>query len=190
MAGGKPLPRLWLVTDPARTPDPEALASRLPRGAGIIFRAFGAADATEQGLRLRRIAWRRGLVLLVGADPALARACRADGVHLPERMACQARALKRAQPRWRITAAAHSPAAARAADRAGCEAALVSPVFASNSPSAGRPIGRARLAALVRAASLPVVALGGVNAKTARGLSATGVAGLAMVEGLSEALRT
>lgn len=179
-----------MVTDPARTPDPERLARRLPRGSGIIFRAFGAPDAAERGLQLRRIAWRRGLVLLVGADPALARACRADGVHLPERLAGRARALRIAQPRWRITTAAHSMTAARTAARAGCEAALVSPVFASNSPSAGRPIGRLRLATLVRTAPLPIIALGGLNAKNARGLSATGVRGLAMVEGLSDALRT
>jgi len=39
------LPALLAFTDPVRTPDPAALATSLPRGAGLVFRAFGAADA-------------------------------------------------------------------------------------------------------------------------------------------------
>ena len=42
-----------------------------------------------------------------------------------------------------------------------------------------------RLAALVRAADGPVYALGGINTKNARRLLASGVVGLAAVEGLS-----
>ena len=109
-AGRKPalrLPSLWLVTDPARTSDPVAAAARLPRGAGVIYRSFGAADALATGRTLRRVATRKGLVLLVGADATLAAACKADGVHLPERGMQRAIALRRAHPGWRITAAAH-----------------------------------------------------------------------------------
>ncbi|HRD28437.1 MAG TPA: thiamine phosphate synthase, partial [Caulobacter sp.] len=63
----------------------------------------------------------------------------------------------------------------------------VSPVFASRSPSAGRPMGVEAFAALVRAAPLPVYALGGVNARTAARLTESGAQGLAMVEGLAGA---
>ena len=76
------------------------------------------------------------------------------------------------------------------AARLGADAVVVSTIFESRSPSAGRPIGPVRLAALVRRIPAPVYALGGLNVKNARRLSATGVAGLAMVEGLVEALRT
>ncbi|HET9185321.1 MAG TPA: hypothetical protein VFN82_04185, partial [Solirubrobacterales bacterium] len=44
----KGLPSLLFFTDPVRTPDAEALAERLPRGAAIVFRAFGAPDAAAQ----------------------------------------------------------------------------------------------------------------------------------------------
>ena len=179
----KALPRLLFFTDPARTPDPEAIARTLPRGAAIVFRAFGAADGLARGRRLRAIARARGLTLLVGADAALARAIGADGVHLPERLAHRARRLKAANPGWIVTAAAHSSLAARRGLAAGADVVVVSAVFPSNSPSAGPAMGPIRLALLIRAAGGPVYALGGVNNKTARLLLKTGLVGLAAVDG-------
>jgi len=175
------VPALIFVTDPGRTPAPEAIARTLPWGAGVVFRAFGAADAVEMGRRLKAIARRRGLVLLTGADEALARAIGADGVHLPERLAARAGVIARRRPGWIVTAAAHSPRAVRAAARAGAHAVLVSPVFESPSPSAGRPLGPTRFAAMARAAGIPVIALGGVTAQRARRLRGSGAAGLAAV---------
>lgn len=178
----KPLPPLLFVTDPDRTPDPAAIAARLPRGAGVIFRAFGAPDAPGQAARLAAIARRRGLVFLIGADEGLAARSGAHGVHLPERLASTLRRLKARHPRWLVTAAAHSPAAVRRAARLGADAVLLSTVFESRSPSAGRPIGPVRLAAIARSVRVPVYALGGVDMKNARRLLASGVAGIAAVD--------
>jgi len=178
----KPLPPLLFVTDPGRTPDPDAVAERLPHGAAIVFRAFGAANALEQARRLARIARRRGLVLLIGADEALAVQAGAQGVHLPERLARTLPRVKARHPRWLVTAAAHSPAAIRRAAKLGADAVLLSAVFESHSPSAGRPIGPARLAAIARFAPVPVYALGGVDMKNARRLGASGVVGIAAVD--------
>lgn len=166
-----------------RVPDPEAVAERLPAGAGIVYRPFDAADAVERGLRLSAIARARGLLLLAGADPALAEAIGAGGVHLPQRLAEGAAGLCRDHPGWRITAAAHDAPALRAAQMAGVEAVVVSPVFPSNSPSAGAPLGVEGLAAIVADAALPVYALGGINTKTADALVGAGVYGLAGIEG-------
>lgn len=182
--GRKGLPALLFFTDPVRTRDPERVAAGLPRGAAIVFRPFGARDAEARGLRLAAIARARRLTLLVGADAPLARAIGAHGVHLPERLAHRAGPLKRCNPRWIVTAAAHSLAAAHRARRAGADAAVVSVAFASRSASAGPPMGPIRLAALVRGAGLPVYALGGIDNKTARRLKDTGLVGLAAVEGL------
>jgi len=178
----KGLPTLLFFTDPARTPDPEAIAERLPRGAGVVFRAFGAADAAARGARLARISRQGELKLLVGADAGLAVKLGADGVHLPERLAHRARRLKAAHPAWIVTAAAHSAAGARRALAFGADAVVVSAVFASASPSAGAPIGPIRLAILVRRAGGPVYALGGVDNKKARLLKDTGLIGLAAVD--------
>ena len=180
---------MLLFTDPGRTPDPAAAAERLPRGAGVVFRAFGAADALAKGLALARVCRRRGLVLLVGADPELARRLRADGVHLPERLARRAGVIAALRRRFRVTAAAHDLPAVLAAGRAGAEGLVISPVFPSLSRSAGKPLGPMVLAGLVRQARIPTYALGGVNAHSARALGLTGVSGLAAVEALS-AVRT
>jgi thiamine-phosphate pyrophosphorylase len=175
-------PSLLFFTDPGRTPDPEAIAQRLPRGAAVVFRAFGSADAEARGRRLKAIARARGLLLLVGADAGLAQRLGADGVHLPERLAHRARRLKAAHPRWIVTAAAHSTAAARRALAAGADAVVVSTVFASRSASAGAPRGPVRLAILVRRAGGPVYGLGGIDNKKARLLKGTGLAGIAAVD--------
>ncbi|MDQ8030347.1 MAG: thiamine phosphate synthase [Brevundimonas sp.] len=148
-----------------------------------MFRAFGASDAVITGRRLAKIARRRGLTLLVGADPDLAAAIGADGLHLPERLAARAVRLRRSG--WIVTAAAHSLTAARIAARAGVDAVVVSPVFASNSPSAGRLLGPVRFSSLVRGIGAPAYALGGITPRTARRIAASGAIGLAAVEALA-----
>ena len=178
----KGLPTLLFFTDPARTPDPERTARRLAPGAAVVFRAFGAADAEAQGARLLAIARERRLKLLIGADADLAARLGADGVHLPERLAHRARRLKAAHPDWLVTAAAHSPRAARRALLAGADAVVVSAVFPSRSASAGSPMGPIRLAILTRRLEGPIYALGGVDNKTARRLKDAGLIGLAAVD--------
>lgn len=182
---GKPLPNLLFFTDPARTPDPERVAELLPVGAAVVFRAFGAPDAGERGLRLREITRRRGLLLLVGADEALALDVEADGLHLPERLAADLPRLRAAHPDWLFTIAAHAEAAARIGAAAGADALVVSSVFPSRSPSAGTPLGVDGLNRIVEAVKTPIYALGGVRADTVAQLADTGIVGIAAVEALS-----
>lgn len=184
LAPAGPLPPLFFVTDPARTRDPCAVAARLPRGCGVIYRAFGAADALEVACRLGEIARERGLVLLVGLDPELAEIAGAQGVHLPERALSDAPALRRHRPDWILTGSAHGVEGLIAGRAAALDAMLLSPVFASRSPSAVEALGLERFSDLARDAGLPVYALGGVNAETAPGLVGSGAAGIAAVEGL------
>lgn len=164
-----------------RTPDPEAVAVRLSAGSAIVFRHFGAPDAEAQARRLLALARARRLKLLIGADPPLAALIGADGVHLPERLAHRALALKRGHPRWIVTSAAHSLPAARASR---ADAVVLSVAFPSKSVSAGRALGPIRLALRVRAAGRPAYAMGGVNKETARRLLDAGLIGLAAVDGL------
>lgn len=180
----KTLPFLLFFTDPKRTPEPEEVARRLPRGAAVVFRHFGAPDAETQALSLLAVARRRGLKLLIGQDATLAARIGADGVHLPERLAHRATALKRAHPHWLVTSAAHSPAAALASK---ADAIVLSVAFPSSSLSAleKKVLGPLGMAERVRLARKPAYALGGVNNKTARRLRDAGLIGLAAVEGLA-----
>lgn len=180
--GRDDLPPLLFFTDPERTPEPWRTAERLPSGCAVVFRAFGRADSQETGERLAAVCADRGLILLVGADAELARELGAQGVHLPERLAQEAGRLKAEEPDWLITAAAHGAGALVAAAEA--DAAILSPVFASSSPSAGAPLGVERFSQMVAAAPVPVYALGGVDMKNAPELLGSGACGIAVVSAL------
>ncbi|CAN7325491.1 thiamine phosphate synthase [Brevundimonas sp. LjRoot202] len=180
------LPPLLFFTDPGRTPRPWETAARLPPGSGVVFRAFGAADALDTARRLREATARRDGLLLIGLDAELAETVGADGVHLPERALGQAAALATARPDWRITGAAHSSKAlARAAD---LDAAVLSPVFAAGGASAGGPpLGIGAFSDVVRGAVVPVYALGGIDSANARALLGSGACGLAGVSAIRAA---
>jgi thiamine-phosphate pyrophosphorylase len=178
------LPRVWFMTDPKRTPHMERAIAALPRGWGVIYRHFGAHDRLETAKRLARLCRGRGrLVLLIAADPQLARAVRADGVHWPE---AKLRRIRPGNPRWIETASAHSRAGLARAARLGVDAAILSPVFESVSPSAGKPLGPLAFRLLARSAPLPVYALGGISARTAA-RAMPFAAGFAAVDGIVEA---
>lgn len=179
------LPPLLFFTDPDRTPRPWETAARLPAGAGVVFRSFGRADAHETALRLREATRDRGGPLLIGLDAALAEAVGADGIHLPERALHQATARAAARPDWLITGAAHSRAALGAP---GLDAVVVSPVFPTRGPSAGRaPLGVQVFSEWIAAAPSPVYALGGIEAGNARALIGSGACGLAGVSAIQAA---
>lgn len=176
------LPPLWFFTDPQRTPEPERVAERLPAGSGLVFRAFGAPDAEARGRRLAAIARARGLVLLVGADASLAEAVAADGVHLPQRLARQGPRLKARRADWIVTQAAHDARSLARAEQHGVDAAFLSTVAPSRSPSAEPNWPPWRVRRMVAGASLPVFGLGGVTTETAASLRPAGLAGLAAVD--------
>lgn len=178
-AGAPPIPALFFFTDPERTPDPLAAAQRLPRGAAVVYRHFGAPDRARVARRLARLCHARGLMLLIAADPDLARRVGAAGVHWPEKWI--ARATRR---HGLTTAAAHSPAALARATALGVDACVLGPVFPTSSASSRRALGVFRASQIARTAGAPVIALGGVNAETARRLLGRGFAGLAAVEAL------
>ena len=166
------LPPLLFLTDPKRTPDPASVAAKLPVGSGIIYRHFGADDRLAIAARLTDLARRRGLNLLVAADPMLAAEVGAHGVHWPE---ARLREALKWRGRFQVqTASAHSRIAIGRANRLGMDAALVSTVFPSKSPSAGKPMGAASFNELSHQSPLPLYALGGVTADNAARVSGFG----------------
>lgn len=174
------LPPLLFLTDPQRVPDPAKVAAGLPTGSGVIYRHFGAQGRGRVARELSAVCYQRGLVLLIAADPELAEKVGADGVHWPEKLLGKARAWRGRFPLQ--TASAHSRRAIWRAEQAGMDAALVSAVFPSNSPSARRVMGAPRFRALACRVSLPLYGLGGVDAVMAERIAP--VSGLAAIEGV------
>jgi thiamine-phosphate pyrophosphorylase len=179
---GRPLPRAFFFTDPDRTKNLLGIIARLPRGWGVIYRHFGAANRFSVGEALARACRQRGLILLVSADPALAQRIRADGVHWPE---ARLRGVRLRSPHFIETASAHSRAAIARARALGLDAAIVSTIFPSRSPTAKRAMGALRFRLIARGSALPVYALGGVNAHNAA-TAMSGAAGWAAIDAVNE----
>lgn len=176
---GKNLPRLWLLTDQARTPDPLALIRTLPAGAGVIFRHYDAPDRPALAVRVAEHCRARRLVLLIGGDWRLACRVKAQGVHWPERALLRGAHLRKPRPGFLLTASAHGWAALKLAERRGVDAALLSPVFFTPSHPEAATLGALKFAALARLTKLPVIALGGIGEKNFNRITGTGAAGIA-----------
>ena len=118
-----------------------------------------------------------GVVLLAGPDIELARSSGASGVHLA------------ASDPWPpagsgliVGRSCHDRVELAAAEDAGADYAMVSPVFLSPSkPGYGPALGTDRLAELAASVSMPVFALGGVTAATAGTCLAAGATGVAVM---------
>ncbi|WP_066798190.1 thiamine phosphate synthase [Sphingomonas soli] len=156
-----PLPTLWLMTDERMGDALWDALERLPAGSGVVFRHYGLAPETRQQVfaRVSRIARRRRL-LLIRAGPG--------GEHN--------------QRTRTLTASAHSRREAIAAIRAGARLIFVSPIFATRSHPGARPLGRSRLGLMTRGLGVPLVALGGMNARKARSLCQLGMHGWAAID--------
>ncbi|MBX3565388.1 MAG: thiamine phosphate synthase [Sphingomonas sp.] len=159
------LPRLWLMTDERMGDALWDALERLPVGAGVIFRHHATAPEARRRIfsKVAHIARRRRL-LVVRAGPG--------GGH-NQRIAT-------------FTAAAHSRREAIAAIRAGAQLLFVSPVFATRSHPGARTLGRVRLGLMIRGLDVPVIALGGMDARRARGLRQLGTYGWAAIDAWSQ----
>ncbi len=188
---GRAVPRLWLVTDARRLPDPLPAAANLPPGSAVLARDLDPAVLRA----VARLARRRRLVLLVAGDGRLALALGA-GLHLPERRPTSGLlAFLAARRRYSLlrgallSVAAHGVAGLARARRLRADAVVLSPAFATASHPGAPGLGPLRWGALAARASrrLAVVALGGIAAGTVARLPRRRLAGLAAVAGLGRA---
>jgi thiamine-phosphate pyrophosphorylase len=178
------LPPLILMTDENRLADPVTAAGALPRGSAIILRHTDAETRARLAFALARTASRQGLILLIAADPALAMRVGAGGLHLPESRFNEAAHWKALRPRWLVTVAAHSSRALSRAASFRADAGLLAPAFPTQSHKERASIGVARFRLMAAGASLPVYALGGVNAQNVAMLRGARLTGVAAIEGL------
>jgi thiamine-phosphate pyrophosphorylase len=142
MSRRQPLPRLWLMTDERQGELLWEALERLPKGSGVVFRHYSLAPSERRELfeRVRRVARRRRLLLLPGG--------RGNGP----------------------TASAHNLRELKTAERSGAALVFLSPAFATRSHPGTRPLGPVRFGLIARQARVPVIALGGVDARKARRL--------------------
>ncbi len=181
-----PDPPLLIVTDrrQARRPLPDVVAAALKAGCRWISIREKDLPADEQVLLARSlisITRRQGAKLTVHGDATLAAAAGADGVHLPAGSdPAAARALLGRQKL--IGVSIHTVTEAENIDPSSVDYVLAGPAFETASkPGYGPELGRKGLAAIARATSVPVLAIGGINTARVADLIAGGAAGVGVM---------
>ena len=126
--------------------------------------------------------------LLVNDRADIARAARADGVHLTTR-SIEASVIRRAFGRdFLIGLSTHSLAEAKGARKGGADFAVFGPVFDTLSKRAyGSPVGTESLRDVTNALSpFPIIALGGITLENAPDVLNAGASGVAAISLLSD----
>ena len=181
------LPPLIFITEQQRQPHPEVIASTLPRGSAVLFRDYGLPDRKLLGKKLKALCQKKRLIFLVAGDGGLAYNLSANGIHLSEIHIPNVPYWRARHPNWLITVAAHSESALHRAARAGAHAALLSPIFKTQSHPEAKPLGTNRLRRLVASCPMPIYALGGINMRSQqllRNIKLCGLAGISSFEQL------
>ena len=151
-------PRQWLMTDERIGDRLFAAIERLPQSAaGIVFRHYslGPEDREELARRIAKMGKNRGLTLAIGADEALALRIGAELVHNPAGNAL----------RLPFSRSVHTIEEAEAARAQGASLVFVSPVFATRSHPGREPLGPELALQIAKAAGVPAIALGGMDAR-------------------------
>ena len=187
-----PHPPLLLVTDrrQARRPLGEVVGAALVAGCRWVSVREKDLPEEEQialARMLMPMARRHGARLMVHGDAALAKACGADGVHLPSGSdLAAARALLGVDKL--VGVSIHIVTEAEALDPTVIDYAIAGPAFETASkPGYGPEIGRKGLAEIARASRVPVLAIGGLNAVRAAEVLAVGPVGIAVMGGIMRA---
>ena len=193
MSARRTTPGVLFVTDRRRTsgrPIEEVTARALDGG---VSRVQVREKDLDGGPLLRlvqtvlRAAGGRALVL-VNDRLDVALAARAAGVHLPAAGLDLAAVRRYAGPALLIGRSVHSVEEARAAERDGADFVLFGPVFETASKARyGPPQGVEALRRTVDAVRLPVWAIGGITASTARSLRGAPIGGIGAIGAIAVA---
>ena len=127
---------------------------------------------------------RYGVPFIVNDDLDVALACGADGVHVGQDDMPAAEVRRRAGRRLFVGVSAHTPEEARLAEAAGADYLGAGAVFGSATKTDASLLTPAGLQAVCAAVHIPVVAIGGVNARNILQLQGSGAAGAAVVSGI------
>ncbi len=175
--------KLHCIVEDAETAERAAEA-----GATVIqlrLKRLPTADVVERGRAVAGAARAAVVTFVVNDDVEAALALEADGVHLGRGDG----GIERARAASLLLGlSASSVDEARAAARHGADYIGAGPIWSTPSKTdAGEPIGLDGLAAICKAVSVPVVAIGGIDASNAADYIAAGATGVAVIRAVSEA---
>lgn len=157
------MPLLWLLSDARNDAGLEDALARLPRRSGFVFRHYHLAP-DKRVSRFAALADRArqfGHTVILSGTCEQARAMGADGIY------GEVDRIGLPRPGVLRLATAHDAAELAAAERAQADGVFLSPVFPTRSHPGDAVLGVEGFHALAANARLPVIALGGMNARRA-----------------------
>ncbi len=178
----------YYITDRRRVPDLRAHIAKIVEAGTADWIQIREKDLPAKELYaltsdVVQLARPAGIRVLVNERSDIAIAAGADGVHLPSH-AVSAAVLPRRMPL--IGVSCHNQAELARAQREGASFAVLGPVFAPRSKSSDLPpLGLPEFQHLVRSATIPVLALGGIthaNIAECMAAGASGVAGISLFD--------
>jgi thiamine-phosphate pyrophosphorylase len=186
------LPTLCLITDRQRCGESsleDMVEQAIKGGVNLIQlreRDLPTGDLLALAMRLREVT--RGRAILVINDRLdVAMAAGADGVHLPEN------GLPVAIARWLlgqhtlIGRSVHGEEAAIEAERGGADYVQLGTIYATESKPDAKPAGPALVRKVSGAVTIPVLAVGGVQAENAAEVIEAGASGASVISAIQGA---
>lgn len=178
---------LYLVTDRtlAGERDFDDLVGRAVRG-GCTLVQLREKDASsgelyERALRLKRVTDYFHVPLIIDDRVDIMLAVDAAGVHLGQSDLPAEAARRLIGPDKILGVSARTVEEAEAAESAGADYLGVGAIFPTATKTDAEPVARETLAAICAAVRIPVVAIGGLNAKNIPLLEGSGISGAAVV---------
>ncbi|MBU4055344.1 MAG: thiamine-phosphate kinase [Proteobacteria bacterium] len=182
--------RFYFITDHA-VPGLSALdqvKAAVSGGATLVQyrnKAFSAASYQEV-LEIRNLCKSNGVAFIINDDMVLAKAVGADGVHLGQSDDLPALAREILGPAAILGVSVSTLDELKKTDLTSCDYLGAGPVFPTGTkPDAKSVIGLEGLKAVVKASSLPVVAIGGIDRTNARDCFLNGASGISLISAVS-----
>jgi thiamine-phosphate pyrophosphorylase len=151
---------------------------KLPEGSGVVFRHYSLAQAERRRAfdRVRGMVGSKACLLVLAGPPSLAALWGSDGSHGWEGAG---------DPNLVTSLSVHNAKEMEAANRLKPDLVFISPVFETRSHPGKPALGLEGLSALAALATMPAVALGGMNGTRAKELPDS-VHGWAAIDGLTD----
>ncbi len=184
--------RLYLVAGitPGGLPLREVLGPALAGGVDVF--QLREKEASDDDLLVaaaiaRELCDAAGALLIVNDHPGIARAARADGVHVGQDDMATAMAREQAGGELLVGLSTHTPEQVNAAHADGADYIGVGPVYATPTKPGRAAVGLELVAYAARFATCPWFAIGGIDAGNVDAVVSAGAERIAVVRAIGEA---
>lgn len=188
-----PTPCLALITDRSLCPGGtlvRKVSEAVEAGVDLVQlreKDLGDSQLLTLARDLREVIGGRALLLINGrAD--IARAAGADGVHLPEKGGSVADVRRIIGDDALIGRSVHSVAGVLLAQREGADYAQLGSIYPTRSHPGVTPIGAAAIPETAQSLSIPILAVGGIDAERVQDVIKGGAHGVAVVSAILSAV--